>query len=68
MSMHNQNFTLQDLAELIKSNKSELSEQINNMHLRLEEKFTNEITEVKKDIEDKITLKINSKQLIANCI
>lgn len=50
INMSDQVKTLQDLANLINNIKTDLSEQINSMHLRLDEKFTNAITEVKNDL------------------
>lgn len=50
--MSNSNLTLHDLAALINSIKTELSTQIKDMHLMLEEKFSKEITKVKNDINN----------------
>lgn len=58
--MSNSNLTLNDLAALINNIRTELSTQINDMHLRLEEKFSKEITEVKNDI---ITISSNAKHI-----
>lgn len=42
--------TLQDLADLMNNIKTDLSEQINSMQIRFDEKFTNAFTEVKQEV------------------
>lgn len=46
------NLSLQDLANLIITTKNDLCEQINSMRLRIEEKINNEISTIKKDIDN----------------
>lgn len=47
------------MAEFIKRSNADLSQQINDMHLRLDDKFTKEIAEVKKDINNIVNRQIN---------